>query len=153
MNRFFYWLWRVLPLPKSIRTFSMWVINPKFVVGTAILILNEHGEILLFKHTYRKKYPWGLPGGYMMRGENPDQTIQRELMEESSLQVRDLQLKETFHSSEMSRLEVIFTGKLVNWDAFTPSIEVSEARFFPVNQLPSLMRGHHAIIKRLILHK
>lgn len=153
MNRLFYWLWRTLPLPKPIQGLLMWLINPKFVVGTAILVFNDCGEILLFKHTYRKKYLWGLPGGYMARGENPDQTIQRELLEESGLLVNNLQLKEIFRSREMPRLEIIYTGELKNWGAFSPSIEVSEARFFSVNHLPSILPGHNQIIKRYSSHR
>ena len=153
MKPIFYWLWRVLPLTKSLRSSLMWLINAKFVVGTAVLILNERGEILLFKHFYRKDVPWGFPGGYVMHGENPDQTIQRELMEESSLQIKNLQLLEVIHSPEMPRMEIFFKGELVDGIDFIPSMEVTKAQFFPLDQLPDLLLEHQAIIERYIIKK
>ena len=83
-----------------------------------------------------------------MRNENPNQTIQRELFEESGLHLQNLQLKAVFRSPEMRRLEVIFTGELINWGDFSPSIEVSEAHFYPIDQLPNILSGHKEIIKR-----
>ena len=129
----------------------MWLINTKFVVGTSVLIQNDQGEILLFKHLYRKDVPWGFPGGYVMRGENPDQAIQRELTEESGLQLNNLQLLEVIQSPEMPRMEILFSGELVGEIDFIPSMEVIKAQFFPIDQLPDLLPEHQAIIERYII--
>lgn len=153
MKSFLYWLWRVLPLTKSMRSSLMWLINAKFVVGTSVLIQNKHGEILLFNHFYRKDIPWGFPGGYVMRGENPDQAIQRELSEESGLQIKNLQLLEVIQSPEMPRLEILFRGELDEEIDFVPSIEVTKAQFFPLDQLPELIPEHQAIIDRYLTTK
>jgi 8-oxo-dGTP diphosphatase len=153
VKKLFYWLWRVLPLTKSLRSSLMWLINSKFVVGTAVLIQNDRGEILLFKHFYRKDVPWGFPGGYMMRGENPDQAIQRELREESNLNVKNLQLIEVIQSQEMRRMELLFTGELIGEVDFIPSLEVTKARFFPIDQLPDLIPEHQAMINRYLIKK
>ena len=148
MKHILYWLWRILPLTKSMRSWLMWFINAKFVVGTSILIQNDAGEILLFKHSYRKDIPWGFPGGYVMRGENPDQAIQRELMEESGFEIKNLKLIEVFQSREMTRLEMLFFGELEDDRVFMPSKEVDEARFYSINRLPELIPEHKAIIDR-----
>ena len=153
MKPILYWLWRVLPLTKSMRSSLMWLINAKFVVGASVLIQNDRGEILLFKHFYRKDVPWGFPGGYVMRGENPDRAIQRELMEESSLQIKNLRLLEVIQSSEMPRMEILFKGELVGDIDFIPSLEVAKAQYFPVDQLPKLLPEHQAIIKRHVIKK
>ena len=148
MKHILYWLWRILPLTKSMRSCLMWLINAKFVVGTSILIQNDAGEILLFKHSYRKGIPWGFPGGYMIRGENPDQAIQRELMEESGFEIKNLKLIEVIQSKEMARMEMLFSGVLEDDRLFVPSKEVAEARFFSPDQLPELIPEHQAIIDR-----
>jgi 8-oxo-dGTP diphosphatase len=148
MKNLLYWFWRVLPLTKSMRSCLMWLINAKFVVGTSILIQNDAGEILLFKHSYRKDKPWGFPGGYVMRGENPDQAIQRELMEESGFEIKNLKLVEVIQSREMARMEMLFSGELEDDRGFTPSKEVGEARFFSTDRLPELIPEHNAIIDR-----
>ena len=150
MNQGLYWLWRVLPMPKWLRSCLMWFINRKFVVGTAALILNERGEILLFKHFYRKDTPWGFPGGYLRRGESPQDAIQREIQEESGFHIKIHQLLEVIQSLEMARIEVLFLGELIGKDDFIPSTEVIEARFFDVNQLPALLPEHEAILRRHI---
>jgi 8-oxo-dGTP pyrophosphatase MutT (NUDIX family) len=132
------------------RSFLMWLINAKFVVGTSILIQNDAGQILLFKHSYRKELPWGFPGGYVMRGEDPDQAIQRELMEESGFTIKNLKLVEVIQSTEMARMEMLFSGALEDNQAFIPSKEVAEARFFSPDQLPELIPEHKAIIERYL---
>jgi len=150
MKRFLYWLWRVIPLSKRLRAPILWFGNRKFVVGIAVLILNDRGEILLFKHTYRKDFPWSFPGGYLQKNENPDAAIQREIFEESGFKINNLKLLEIILSPEMPRLEVLFQADLSGKPAFTPSIEVSEARFFPLDDLPELEPEHLATIRRYV---
>lgn len=142
------WLWRVLPIPEKMRYFLMWLFNPKFVVGTAALILNKRGEVLLFKHSYRQDTPWGFPGGYLKKGENPDEAIQREIMEESGLRIHILKLLEVIVSADTPRLEVLYLAELEGEGRFAPSQEVDEMRFFPLDQLPELLEEHSEIIER-----
>lgn len=151
MKKMLYWLWLVLPLPKKLRFFLMWLVNWKFVIGTAALITNEKGEILLFKHAYRKDFPWGFPGGYLKKGEDPIKALQREFMEESGLHIKILRLLEVIKSPQTSRLEVLFLGQLIDDDGFTPSIEVGEARFFSLNHMPELLDEHRGMIERHLM--
>ena len=148
MKKWLYWLWRVLPIPKRLRGPILWMGNHKFIIGIAALILNDCGEILLFKHTYRTDCDWGFPGGYLKRQENPDAAIRREIMEESGLKVRVLDVLEVVRSEEMARLEILFQAQLVGALTFTPSHEVAEARFFPLDDLPELLPEHQALIDK-----
>lgn len=148
MNKWLYWLWRVLPIPKILRGPILWVGNRKFIIGIAALILNDRGEVLLFKHTYRTDCDWGFPGGYLRGREDPAGAIHREILEESGLEVRILDLLEIIRSEEMPRLEVLFLAELVDDLQFKPSHEVSEARFFPVDALPELLPEHRALIEK-----
>ena len=122
--------------------------NRKFVIGIAALILNERGEILLFKHTYRTDCDWGFPGGYLKGREKPDTAIHREILEESGLRVRVIDVLEVIRSEEMARLEILFQAELVGELKFKPSHEVAEARFFPLDQLPELLPEHQALIEK-----
>jgi ADP-ribose pyrophosphatase YjhB (NUDIX family) len=76
-------LWRVLPLPFFLRSGLIWLLTPKYLIGVDALIVNEENECLLFKHSYRKEYPWGLPSGYLHKREHPLEAIKREIFEES----------------------------------------------------------------------
>jgi len=152
MKRFLYWLWRILPLPMMIRSPILWAGNRKFVIGIAALIQNDQGEILLFKHSYRKDVPWGFPGGYLKRGEDPDEAIKREIHEESGFKIMNLKLLEIIRSHEMERLEILFQAELSDDSTFIPSIEVAEAQFFALDSLPEMLPEHLAILERHILH-
>ncbi len=148
MKKWIYWLWRVLPIPKKLRSPILWVGNAKFIIGIAALIFNEHGEILLFKHTYRTDCDWGFPGGYLKGREDPGNAIMREICEESGLEVQIVDLLEIIRSEQMPRLEVLFRAALVGELNFQPSHEVSEARFFALDALPELLPEHQALITK-----
>lgn len=148
MKRFLYWLWRVIPLSKRMRAPILWFGNRKFVIGISALILNDLGEVLLFKHTYRRDVPWSFPGGYLKKHEDPDEAMKREIFEESGFEINILKPLEVARSHEMARFEVLYQAELVSESDFIPSIEVAEARFFPLNALPELLPEHKAIIDR-----
>src|SRR5690349_13026959 len=61
--------------------------QPKFSAGAVGVIFDEQGRVLLVEHVFHPYAPWGLPGGWVDRHENPGQTVQRELHEELDLSV------------------------------------------------------------------
>jgi 8-oxo-dGTP pyrophosphatase MutT (NUDIX family) len=61
--------------------------QPWRTIGAVGVVLNEHDEMLLVEHVFHPKYPWGMPGGWMGRRENPDETVRREVLEETGLHV------------------------------------------------------------------
>lgn len=54
-------------------------------LGVRGLVENEHGEVLLVRHTYTKGL--FLPGGGVERGETTDFSLRRELEEEGGVKV------------------------------------------------------------------
>ncbi len=56
-------------------------------VGAVGAVVNQDGKVLLARHSYRTDFPWGLPGGWVERGEDPAMTVQREIAEELNLNV------------------------------------------------------------------
>lgn len=59
--------------------------------GSAVIIVNHSGDILMQQRTHPVGR-WGLPGGLMELGESTVETAQREVYEETNLQVDDLKL-------------------------------------------------------------
>ena len=149
-RRLGYWLWRVLPMPLFLRYLLMWVTNQKFLVGVVAVILNDQGEVLLFRHTYRKDTPWGLPSGYLKRGEVPDEALEREIMEESGLKVRIIKPLSVEGLADFPRLDLVFRGEMVGDFQFAASVEVGEARFFPTDDLPRIIADQKRIIEKCV---
>jgi 8-oxo-dGTP diphosphatase len=68
------YVWRLL--------FQPWV-----TAGVVGVILNESGQMLMVEHVFHPQFPWGLPGGWMARREDPEETIRREALEETGLHI------------------------------------------------------------------
>ena len=122
------------------------VVVPRRRVGVGVVLLNEANEILLLKHAFHGRYPWGLPGGWLDGKESPSAGLIRELQEETGL------------SAELG--PVIYFDLSVNppdlnayYLATRPigrirlSYEIIEARWFKRDQLPQpLMPAMEKII-------
>jgi len=57
-------------------------------VGVNGVLVNDQHQIFLVEHVFHPHLPWGLPGGWVERREEPYETIVREFEEETQLQVR-----------------------------------------------------------------
>src|SRR5258707_15639717 len=81
-------IWRDVPFPGWMRQLFLRILNPSFMVGAMALIQDEQGRILILEHTYRRRVPWGLPGGWLKHAESPEKGLAREVLEETGLKVR-----------------------------------------------------------------
>lgn len=127
-------LWR-LPLPGWLRGLAVWLANPKFLATATALVRSEQGEVLLFRHTYRELYPWGLPGGFIQLHEDPAQAVQREIMEEAGLAVRVVRPLWVGIGPPPRSVDIVYLAVLAGGE-FRASPEVSAATFFPPDRLP-----------------
>jgi ADP-ribose pyrophosphatase YjhB (NUDIX family) len=73
------------------------IVAPRHRVGAVGAVFDDRGRVLIVEHAFRTDFPWGLPGGWVERGEDPRHAVERELQEELKLdaEVRDLVLCET----------------------------------------------------------
>jgi ADP-ribose pyrophosphatase YjhB (NUDIX family) len=120
----------------------------KFVLlqdGAAAIIVNENGQILLQSRADRDK--WGLPGGCQELGERFEDTVIREIKEETNLDVKEEDLELIAVVSGESRKNEYPNGDVVinntilycvkkysgelKWDS-----ESKEMRFFDLDNLP-----------------
>ena len=65
-------------------------LQARYSLGAVGVVLNAAGEILLLEHVFHPVFPWGLPGGWVNRHESPAAAVERELREETGLEVRVL---------------------------------------------------------------
>lgn len=119
-----------------------WLIIPKFLVGAVAVVFGEDGRVLLFRHTYRQEYPWGLPGGWLKMQESAIDAVEREIFEESGYEIRALYPLVIGGDPAQRRLDLIFLCEFAGGE-FKPSGEVADARFFSPASLPGRVEPFH----------
>jgi 8-oxo-dGTP diphosphatase len=138
-------VWRVLP--GWVQNLVEWVYLPKFLVGGVAVVFDDRRRVLLFRHTYRDRYPWGLPGGWLKSAEDPIDTVEREVYEESGFRIKALHPLVIGGDRKAQRIDLIFLCDLVG-GTFRPSSEVSEAGFYTLEELPELVEPFHVHVVR-----
>jgi ADP-ribose pyrophosphatase YjhB (NUDIX family) len=150
-------VWDRLPLNRRLRSTLVWLFNAKFTVGVIALVQDEEGRVLLFKHTYRRDKPWGLPGGSLQPGESLETCLVRELREETGMEFEVGGVVTAAAHPDRRRVDMIFACRLANGqglELFRPSAEVSDARFFALDELPpGMYAGHGRLIARAVALK
>ena len=130
--------WRKLPLP--VRLFVVRRATPSFYVGAICVIERSDGAMLLIRNSYRRG--WGFPGGFLKRGETPDDAARRETREEVGVHVVLDPNPKVVVDAGMRRVDVIYSGRAVEGaeadDPRPRSPEILEARWFPATDLPDL---------------
>jgi 8-oxo-dGTP pyrophosphatase MutT (NUDIX family) len=131
--------------------------RPLILVGSAVAVFNEEGEILLQK---RHDGQWGVPGGLMELGESAEDTARREILEETGLEIGALELvivlsgKEYFvhlpNGDQYYAVTVVYRTDDIKGGRLRPDgIESIDARFFPLDGLPErLTRIINSLIKK-----
>ncbi len=124
---------------------SIWRLGqPKFTAGAVGVVFNPQRQVLLVEHVFHPYAPWGLPGGWIDRNENPSQTVIRELREELHLTVEanSLLLVETDFGNHLDFAYLCdaksAVGKL--------SSELLDYGWYDINALPNLHRFHYRAI-------
>jgi 8-oxo-dGTP diphosphatase len=78
-------IWRALP--SGLQWRLMWLGTAKFSLGVTGIVFDAEGRVMLLRHTFRRRYPWGLVSGWVNRGERLEDALRREVDEETGLTV------------------------------------------------------------------
>ena len=141
-------LWR--RAPKALRRWTVRFSHPRFAVTAGAIVTDGHGRVLLLKHRFRPGSGWGLPGGFIEHGEQPEEGLRRELREEIGLEVERLKLFTVRAFRRPKQVEIVFKGQtLGNTDEL--SFEIQEAVWFEPGEFPpELPRDQIELIKRAL---
>lgn len=108
---------------------------PRHRVGVALVAVDEADRILMLKHVFHAYAPWGLPGGWLNRGEAPGQAALRELREETGLSARLGPVLTVSRELDTDALSVAYLAYDVRGEVQLSS-EVMDARWFARDDLP-----------------
>ncbi|RMG77468.1 MAG: NUDIX hydrolase [Chloroflexi bacterium] len=143
------WLYRfpwLIAIPYRIWAFF----QAKHTVGAVGVIFNPNGQVLLVKHVFHPKYPWGLPGGWVGFKENPSETVRREIEEEIGLNVIPtiILLVDTPHARHLDIAYLCEPSS--NLEIKQLSFELIDYGWFEVTDLPCLLRFHYEAIQKAV---
>lgn len=113
--------------------------------GACALVLNGAGEVLLQRR--QDTGGWGTPGGIAELGEALEDTLRRELQEETGLRPLEVQLltvvsgKETHvqlpNGDEFYQVTAVYVVSGWEGEPTPDGAEGTELRFFPLDALPA----------------
>ncbi len=136
-------LWRLLPLWMHVLAAKL--VRSKFRAAVAALVFDEQGQTLLFKHTYRK-FEWGIPAGSLEYHEQPEDAIFREFYEETGMKIEVKRLLTVVSAREDHHLTMVYLCKIADGE-FKPSHEISEMKYFEVDNLPKMLFAEKELIR------
>ena len=93
---------------------------------------------------------WAFPGGFMDMEENAENCAKRELKEETGMEVRSLEYLGTF--SEVNRdprgrtITIAYYAVVEKSDVIGAD-DASQAKWFPIDSIPSLAFDHEEILR------
>jgi mutator protein MutT len=127
-------VWRALP--PRVRRWSMRATQSRFTVTAGALIFNDSGQILLLKHRFRAGSGWGIPGGFLEIGEQPEQALRRELREEVGLEITRVEIFTARSFKKPRQVEILFRCR-ANEEVKPLTMEVERAEWFSLQELPA----------------
>ncbi|HEY0545656.1 MAG TPA: NUDIX hydrolase [Pyrinomonadaceae bacterium] len=141
-------VWRTTP--SRLRRWSALLFQKRFTVSVGAVVVDDEGRVLLLKHVFRAGAGWGIPGGFVSQGEQPEAAIRRELLEETGLELEEAQFAFARTLARVNHVEIIFRCR-PRGVAAARSLEINQLAWFAREQWPeNLGRDQRYLIKRAL---
>jgi 8-oxo-dGTP diphosphatase len=144
-------LWR--GAPRFVRRAGVLLTQPRFTVTAGVVVTDERGRVLLLRHVLRSGSGWGVPGGFVAAGEQPDEAVRREVREETGLALDSVELAFVRTHVYVQQVEIIFRGRMRS-DAVArldKGFEIDRAEWFALDALPEgIDRDQRRVISRAL---
>lgn len=119
--------------------------------GAVGVVLNDNNEILLQQRSDTRT--WGLPGGAIDPGEDPAETVVREVYEEAGIHVVPERILSVLSGDDYlhtypdgNQVAIMSITFQCRWVSGTPKVNDNESlavKFFPIDALPEAMIPRH----------
>lgn len=141
-------VWR--RLPRKVRHWTARFRKTRFTVTAAAVVVDEQGRVLLLDHVFRSGNGWGIPGGFIEAGEQPEDAVRRELREEANLELEGTELVFARALTDPSQIEIVFRCRPASL-VRAQSVEIKSAGWFALDSLPpGLPRDQRRLIERAL---
>lgn len=118
--------------------------NPSHPVPTVGALIHDGAGKVLMIRTHKWRNHWGIPGGKIHRGEQSEQALRREILEETALELEKIEfalVQDSIHSPEFERPEhfilLNYVARCVH-NAVTLNEEAEEHRWLSPEQALAL---------------
>lgn len=118
--------------------------RPLLQVGAGVIVVDGGGRVLLQRRS--DNGCWDYAGGSMELGEEAEETARRELLEETGLTARSLELLGVFsgrdmhyvypNGDEVYNVDIVYICRAYSGQLRPQEGEVDELRFFDADRLP-----------------
>jgi ADP-ribose pyrophosphatase YjhB (NUDIX family) len=102
----------------------------------AAVITDERNRVLLLNHVFRPGSGWGVPGGFINKGEKLEDALRRELREEIGLELGKVEFRFARALKTTAQVEVIFRAEPKGLPG-SASVEIAGLDWFGLDSLPS----------------
>src|SRR3954463_10385366 len=123
-------IWRRLPV--AVRVRAARIGQARFTATVAAMLFDDAGRILLLEHVFRADEGWGVPGGFIGKGEQPEEALRRELREEVSIEIENVKFLFTRTLAKLRQVEFYYCGRVIG-EPVPSSFEIKTARWFAID--------------------
>jgi mutator protein MutT len=139
-------VWR--RLPGLIRRRLVRTGQRRFTVTAGAMIFDDQNRVLLLDHVFRPDSGWGIPGGFLNQGEQPEAALRRELREEIGIEVENVEMLFARTLTRPRQIEIYFRATAIGKPE-PCSFEIRNAKWFAFDDLPAeLSKDQRRLIQR-----
>ncbi len=120
----------------------------KFSAGVVGVVIDDERRVLLVEHVFHPYAPWGLPGGWIDRGESPAEAVVREFREELMLTIQAEQILHV-DLAYNNHLDLAYLCR-AEGNVGQLSGELLDYAWVSLDELPRLQRFHYEAIQSAI---
>src|SRR5918997_1776223 len=139
--------------PRFVKRAGVWLTQPRFTVTAGAVVQDERGRVLLLRHVLRRGSGWGVPGGFLNAGEQPEEAVRREVREETGLELDSAELAFVRALPHVRQVEIIFRARMgaARLGGLEKNFEIDRAEWFALDALPDgLGRDQRRLISRVL---